>query len=326
MKNGLSRRYLNLNLSLMLTVCIGGTLCVDRSYANENEVESVLDKFLRSAAKSDLSDAREDHDSHVSHDTEGNAGTVRFALDYVEQDELVDFRGLDNNSDQHADLLGLVRSGFGAEIGGVDQDATAQSNRIWSQQWAIPNWTSPRSGVQLNDYEFSTGLRGTSDSVPCRIGLLAHETAHFFRRLPDLYDGKIGFGFGARVASASYSQEGRMELNGDGILLEVPLKLELDCDVYIRANASVTASAVGKSLATGFSDDRSDRPVIWENSVRLVSIDAPRSYSNFSLNCRRRMPADSHVVRWGCQVEGNTDCSPVEGRFRFRPIPARRNV
>ena len=122
---------------------------------------------------------------------------VTFALNYVDENGLVDFRLLDRsgNRDGYADLVGFVHSGYGAEWPTDDADGVAPVDRIWSHQWRIPRWTSRRSGIRVARYAFSSGLNGATGSKPCRVGLLAHETSHL-GDLPDLYD-DTGTGIGA---------------------------------------------------------------------------------------------------------------------------------
>lgn len=103
-------------------------------------------------------------------------------------DQVVDFSQYDSNNDGFIDSIAFIHSGYGAEWGGTDVDGTATADRIWSHRWAIqnPEWTS-NEGVRVSSYHISPGLWGTSGSNIGRIGVIAHETGHFFG-LPDLYD------------------------------------------------------------------------------------------------------------------------------------------
>jgi immune inhibitor A len=121
---------------------------------------------------------------------------IRYALEYADQNELVDFRDFDRNGDGYADLFSVLHSGYGAEFPDADIDGVASEDRLWSHKARIPYWTSRKSHVRVSEYSLSTGLRGVEGIAPCRIGLLAHEVAHL-GGLPDLYDGKVGRGIGS---------------------------------------------------------------------------------------------------------------------------------
>jgi M6 family metalloprotease-like protein len=110
---------------------------------------------------------------------------LREALDTL--DNTVDFRDFDSDNDGRIDSIAFIHSGYGAEWGGTDSYGTNYANRIWSHRWAIqPQWNSD-DGVSVFDYHISPGVWGTSGSAIGRIGVIAHETGHFFG-LPDLYD------------------------------------------------------------------------------------------------------------------------------------------
>lgn len=111
---------------------------------------------------------------------------LRHALDVV--DQTVNFNDFDTDNDGNIDAIAFIHSGYGAEWGGTDQYGASTPNRIWSHRWAIqqPAWSS-NDGVQVSDYHISPGVWGTSGSDIGRIGVISHETGHFFG-LPDLYD------------------------------------------------------------------------------------------------------------------------------------------
>lgn len=101
-------------------------------------------------------------------------------------DPLIDFSQFDKDGDGFVDSIAFVHSGYAAETGGTDAFGTPQSNRIWSHRWTIPTWTSTE-GIKVRDYHINPGLWGTSGTAPGRIGVICHESGHFFG-LPDLYD------------------------------------------------------------------------------------------------------------------------------------------
>ncbi len=109
---------------------------------------------------------------------------IRTALERA--DPLVDFGRFDDDRDGSIDAITFIHSGYGAEFGADDQYGVSYVDRIWSHRWEIPVWTSSE-GVSVSDYHISPGLWGVAGSEPGRIGVICHETGHFFG-LPDLYD------------------------------------------------------------------------------------------------------------------------------------------
>ncbi len=132
---------------------------------------------------------------------------LREALDTL--DQAVDFTQYDADNDGYIDSIAFIHSGYGAEWGGTDADGAASADRIWSHRWAIQNpaWISTE-GVRVSDYHISPALWHTSGSDIGRIGVIAHETGHFFG-LPDLYDtdgGGAGIGsYGLMANSWGFS-------------------------------------------------------------------------------------------------------------------------
>lgn len=116
-------------------------------------------------------------------------GMVEDALKLV--DPLVDFGNFDTDKDGFIDAIDIIHSGYAAETGG------GAGNWMWSHKWslwAVPGgkWTSNDKNangvpVKVYDYHTEAALWGTSGKDITRIGVIAHETGHFFG-LPDLYD------------------------------------------------------------------------------------------------------------------------------------------
>ena len=114
-------------------------------------------------------------------------GALQEALNKLETEHGLNFNEYDQDNDGYIDSISFIHSGYGAEWGGTDTDGANTADRIWSHRWAIqPSWVST-SGIKVFDYHISPSLWGTSGSAIGRIGVIAHETGHFFG-LPDLYD------------------------------------------------------------------------------------------------------------------------------------------
>ena len=91
----------------------------------------------------------------------------------------VDFSQFDSDGDGWVDALDIIHSGYGEE-------ATANPDDVWSVKGALHGVTT-KDGVKMYAYHTEPALRGDSGSGITRIGVICHETGHFFG-LPDLYD------------------------------------------------------------------------------------------------------------------------------------------
>jgi M6 family metalloprotease-like protein len=125
---------------------------------------------------------------------------MREALDAIQSDP--DFHLSHFNSDRldgdgYIDAITFIHSGYGAEFGGTDCHGASVNDRIWSHKHFMYDgyWTSDDGTVTVADYNINPGLWGGCGSEISRIGVIAHETAHFLG-LPDLYDPQGGEGAG----------------------------------------------------------------------------------------------------------------------------------
>lgn len=100
----------------------------------------------------------------------------------------IDFSQFDRDNDGYVDAIDFIHSGYGAEAG-----AGKHSDLIWSKMWGLPNdfvtpWkNASNENVKVNRFHTEPALRGSSGNSITTIGVICHETGHFFG-LPDLYD------------------------------------------------------------------------------------------------------------------------------------------
>ena len=117
-------------------------------------------------------------------------GMVRDAL--AAADGLVNFGDFDTDNNGYVDAITIIHSGYAAETGGA-----GYLGRIWSHRWSL--WQAPGGqftsadvngngvNVKVYDYHTEAALWDTSGTGILRVGVVAHETGHYFG-LPDLYD------------------------------------------------------------------------------------------------------------------------------------------
>ncbi|KPL11907.1 hypothetical protein AMJ85_02610 [candidate division BRC1 bacterium SM23_51] len=120
----------------------------------------------------------------------------------------VDFSQYDTDGDNWIDAIDIIHSGYG-------QESTGVANDIWSHRgWVGDSLAVNPDGVWISGYHTEPALRGTAGQNIIRIGVICHETGHFYG-LPDLYDtdgatGGYGNGIGAWgiMASGSWGANG----------------------------------------------------------------------------------------------------------------------
>ncbi|HEV8480207.1 MAG TPA: M6 family metalloprotease domain-containing protein [Candidatus Eisenbacteria bacterium] len=101
-------------------------------------------------------------------------------------DGTVNFADFDGNNDGYVDAIDVIHSGYGAE-------ATGDSDMVWSRAFTLgSDWTSADKNangifVKVSRVHTEPALWDTAGTAIVRIGVIAHETGHFFG-LPDLYD------------------------------------------------------------------------------------------------------------------------------------------
>lgn len=112
-------------------------------------------------------------------------------------DSLVNFTDFDTNNDGYIDSIAFLHSGYGAEH-------TNNFGCVWSHKWKfyeeIDGEKTPMEyisgeGIKVHAYHISPALWGYYGNEIGRVGVIAHETAHFLG-LNDLYDNDIGAGIG----------------------------------------------------------------------------------------------------------------------------------
>eukprot|EP00536_Pseudo-nitzschia_multiseries_P001084 jgi/Psemu1/180155/e_gw1.13.92.1 len=139
---------------------------------------------------------------------EGKSGTtnlheaMREALDFLEENDVVDFLDYDGNEDGYVDSVTFLHSGYGAEHGGMDCKDQDYRNRIWSHQWQlfgdregnnVGPWATNSTdytgeSTKVWNYQMVSALHGVCGDAITPVGALAHEFGHALG-LPDLSSG-----------------------------------------------------------------------------------------------------------------------------------------
>ena len=96
---------------------------------------------------------------------------MREALDYLDQNSIIEFKDFDEDGDGLIDSIAFLHSGYGAEWGRDDCFGQGKNSRIWSHKWKIWSDSSGqnigpwRSKVQYgkeNELSFRTGSQLTN--------------------------------------------------------------------------------------------------------------------------------------------------------------------
>lgn len=128
----------------------------------------------------------------------------------------VDFSQYDTDGDGWIDAIDIIHSGYGEEVTG------APSTAIWSHRWflfsnvpAAGGLAIQKDGVWISSYHTEPALRSYVGQNIIRIGVICHETGHFFG-LPDLYDtdGTGSGGSGEGIGSWGLMSSGNWGADG----------------------------------------------------------------------------------------------------------------
>jgi len=135
------------------------------------------------------------------------------ALDYLDDNNIIDFSHYDGNGDGYVDTITFLHSGYGAEHGGTDCKGQEYLNWIWTHQWQrfgdhdrnnIGPWVSNRtttttttkekykssnvegqnnndttsSNIKVWTYQMASAFRETFGDSIAPVGAIAHEFGH----------------------------------------------------------------------------------------------------------------------------------------------------
>lgn len=113
------------------------------------------------------------------------------ALRVVEAQGLINFAEFDSDNDGFVDVFTVISSSAGAESATQYDDlGVERSGRIWSHKYVLPaEFVSKNDSKRIRRYSVSPGFFGANANMkmPTRIGVIAHEVAHFLG-LGDFYD------------------------------------------------------------------------------------------------------------------------------------------
>jgi len=161
---------------------------------------------------------------------------------------VVNFARYDNDGDGYTEPLMLIHAGPGAELTGSSAD-------VWSHSWVL-HTTKHYDGVWIADYVIMPEYwqmvsAATSDMT---IGVFAHETAHGFWGLPDVYDrdySSEGIGNWSLMASGSWNGPNSGGWGPNGSSPAWPDAWSRTQMGFVTAR-SITANAVGRGIPQAF--------------------------------------------------------------------------
>ena len=117
---------------------------------------------------------------------------MRDSLDYLDQNNIVNFTEFDSNQDDQIDAITFLHSGYAAEWMARDGYGGNYRDRIWSHKWKIWGdasgknigpWVS-KDGISVYDYHISPALWGIHGTDIGHVGVVAHESGHFLGKIP----------------------------------------------------------------------------------------------------------------------------------------------
>mmetsp|Transcript_32863 Transcript_32863/g.36787 ORF Transcript_32863/g.36787 Transcript_32863/m.36787 type:complete len:110 (-) Transcript_32863:391-720(-) len=95
------------------------------------------------------------------------------ALDYLDDNNIIDFSHYDGDGDGYVDTITFLHSGYGAEHGGTDCKGQEYLNWIWTHQWQlfgdhdgnnIGPWVSNRTTTTTKEKYKSSNVEGQNNN------------------------------------------------------------------------------------------------------------------------------------------------------------------